>query len=37
MYRSGICDTKPAIEPKLLRNVYRNVCTAYRLVKNLVI
>jgi len=43
MYKSGICDTKPAIslkgsglEPKLLPNVYRNSCTAYRLVTNLV-
>jgi len=39
LYKSGICDTKPAIslkqnglEPKLLQSVYRNVCTAYRLV-----
>jgi len=36
MYKSGICDTKPVIslkrsslEPKLLHNVYRNLCTAY--------
>jgi len=42
MYKSGICDTKPAIsltrsilEPKLLQNVHRNSCTAYRLVTNL--
>ena len=42
MYRSGVCDTKPAIslkrcslEPKLLHSVYRNSCTAYRLVTNL--
>ena len=40
--QSGICDTKPAIslkrsglEPKLLQSVYRNLCTAYRLVTNL--
>jgi len=39
MYKSGICDTKPAIslkrsslEPKLLPSVYR---TCYRLVTNL--
>jgi len=43
MYKSGICDTKPPIslkrsslEPKLLQSVYRNSCTAYRLVTNLV-
>jgi len=42
MYRSDICDTKPAIslkrsdlEPKLLQSVYRNSCMAYRLVTNL--
>jgi len=42
MCKSGICDTKPAIslksssvEPKLLQSVYRNSCTAYRLVTNL--
>jgi len=35
--------TKPAtslkgssLQPKLLQNVYRNACTAYRLVTNLV-
>jgi len=43
MYKSGICDTKPArslkrsgLQPKLLQNVQRNSCTAYRLVTNLV-
>jgi len=43
MYRSGICDTKPAIsleqsslEPKLLQSVHRNSCMAYQLVTNLV-
>jgi len=45
MYKSGICDTKPAISVKrsslrqLLQRVYRNLCrspTAYRLVTNLV-
>jgi len=46
-YKSGICDTKPAIglslkrsgpEPKLPRSIYRNSCmpTAYRWVTNLV-
>jgi len=37
--KGGICDTKPAIvlkrsglELKLLQSVYRNSCTAYRLV-----
>jgi len=44
MWRSGICDTKPAIsvtrsslEPNLLQSVYRNSCKAYRLVRNLVV
>jgi len=44
MYQSGICDTKPAmsrkrssLEPKLLQSVYRNSCTAYQLVTNLMI
>jgi len=44
MYKSGIGGIKPAIslkrsglEPKLLQSVYRNTCTAYRLVTNLVI
>jgi len=39
---SGICDTKlsiylkrSSVEPKLLQSVYRNSCTAYRLVTNL--
>ena len=39
MCKGGICDTKPAIalkrsglELKLLQSVYRNMCTAYRLV-----
>jgi len=39
MYKSGICDTKPAIsqkrsslEPRLLQSVYRNSLMAYRLV-----
>jgi len=45
MYKSGICDTKPAIslkrsglDPKLLESVHRNTCTdiMYRLVTNLV-
>jgi len=44
MFKSGICDTKPAIslkrsslEPKLLLIIVcRNSCTAYRLVTNLV-
>jgi len=43
MYKSGICDTKPAmslkrssLEPKSLQSVYRNPCTAYRLLTNLV-
>jgi len=43
MYKSGIFDTKPVIslkqsglEPKLLHCVYRNLCTAYRLVTYLV-
>ena len=42
MYKSGICDTKPAIslkrsglESKLLQSVYRNSCTAYSMVTNL--
>jgi len=42
MCKSGTCDTKPAIslkrsslEPNLLQSVYRNSCTAYRLVTNL--
>jgi len=42
MYKSGIFGTKPAIslkrsslEPKLPQGVYRNLCTAYRLVTNL--
>jgi len=42
MCKSGICGTKTAIslkrsglEPKLLQGVYRNLCTAYRLVTNL--
>jgi len=37
MYKSDMCDTKPAIslkrsilEPDLLQSVYRNSCTAYR-------
>jgi len=35
--KSGICDTKRSgLEPKLLQSVYRNSCTAYRLVANLV-
>jgi len=37
----GICDTKPSpkrssLKPKLLQSVYRNLHTAYRLVRNLV-
>jgi len=43
MCKSGIFDTEPAIslkrsglEPKLLQSIYRNSCTAYRLVTNLV-
>jgi len=43
MYKSRICDTKPAIsrkqsslEPKLLQSVYRNSCMACWLVTNLV-
>jgi len=43
MYKSGMCDTKPAIflkrnslEPNLLQSVYRSPCTGYRLVTNLV-
>jgi len=32
---SDISETK-WLEPKLLRSVYRNSCTAYRLVTNLV-
>jgi len=34
MYKSGICDTKPAVslKPKFVQSVYRNSCTAYRLV-----
>jgi len=42
MYKTGICDTEPAIslkrsslEPKLLQSVHRNSCTAYQLVTNL--
>jgi len=42
LYKSGVCDTKPAIslkrsslEPKLLHSVYRNSCTAYRLLTDL--
>jgi len=44
MYKSDICDTKPAIsmkgsslEPKLLytQSVCRNSCTTYRLMTNL--
>jgi len=42
MYKSGICDTKPAIslkrsslQLKLLQSVYRNSYTAYQLVTNL--
>jgi len=42
MHTSSICDTKPAIslkrsslEPNLVKGVYRNSCTAYRLVTNL--
>jgi len=42
MYKSGVCNTNPtislkgsSIEPKLLQSVYRNLCTAYRLVTNL--
>jgi len=42
-YKSGTCDTKPSVslkqsslEPNLLQSVYRNSCTAYRLVTNLV-
>jgi len=44
MYKNGTWDTKPAIglslkrsslEPNLLQSVYRNSCTAYRLVTNL--
>jgi len=43
MYKIGICDTKPvmslkrsSLEPNLLQNIYRNSCTAYRLLINLV-
>jgi len=43
MCKSGICDTKPAtslkrdsLVPKVLQSVYRNSCTTYRLVPNLV-
>jgi len=43
MYKSVICDTKPAIslkrsslEPKLLQIIYRISCMVYRLVTNLV-
>jgi len=43
MHKSGICDIKPAIslkrsslQPKVLQSAYRDSCTAYRLVANLV-
>jgi len=43
MYTNCICDTKLAIslkrsclEPNLLQSVYRNSCTTYRLMTNLV-
>jgi len=42
MYKSGICYTRPALslkrsnlKPNLLQSVYRNSCTAYRLMTNL--
>ena len=34
-YKPAISLTRSSLEPKLLQSVYRNSCTAYRLVTNL--